>query len=48
VRGALTRAVGVVATFLLLFSSPAQSMPTVRLMVGWFLASLGVYLGQGT
>ncbi len=36
--GAITsifvRAVGIVATFPLLLSSPAQSVPTVRLMVG--------------
>jgi hypothetical protein len=42
VRGALTpifvRAVGVVATFLLLLSSPAQSVPTVILRVEWFWA----------
>jgi hypothetical protein len=35
------RAVGVVATFLLLLSSPAQSVPTVRLVVEWFWASQG-------
>jgi hypothetical protein len=49
VRGELNpifvRAVGVVATFLLLLSSPAQSVPTVRLRVEWFWASQGVYLG---
>ncbi len=52
VRGALTpifvRTVGVVATFLLLLSSLAQSVPAVRLMVEWFWSSQGVYLGQGT
>jgi hypothetical protein len=42
------RAVSVVATFLLLLSCPAQSVPTVRLRVDWFWANQGVYLSQGT
>jgi len=42
------RAVGVVATFLLLLSSPALSVQTVRLGIELFWASRGVYLNQGT